>query len=310
MSKIILLQGTLNKGLYQIAIPTLSTRHPTVSDSSIALNTVTDSNPRSSFSLQFTTGLETDEISKKKGVLSSCQLEDPNKEAYKAPAVSTACNVSVMSNDCTKDLHLVSRLWHMRLGHPNALALQTVLQHLNVKLSKVNKDFVCSACQYGKMHQSTYPLSNSKANAPLELVHSDLWGPAPVVSNEGFRYYVHFLDDYSRFVWLFPLKAKSETNSVFQQFHKLAETQFGTKIQTLQTDWGGEYRSLLPYLTAQGIHFRHPCPHTHQQNGRAERKHRQIVEIGLTLRFHALEILELSFSNSSVPIEQVTIFSS
>lgn len=48
-----------------------------------------------------------------------------------------------------------------------------------------------------------------------------------------------------------------------------------------KTDWGGEYRSLLPFLTSLGIQFRLPCPHVHQQNGKVERKHQHIVEIGL-----------------------------
>lgn len=55
-------------------------------------------------------------------------------------------------------------------------------------------------------------------------------------------------------------------------------------IISLQSDWGeGEYRSLKSLLDKLGIQFRHSRLHTHQQNGRAERKHRHITEIGLTL---------------------------
>lgn len=46
---------------------------------------------------------------------------------------------------------------------------------------------------------------------------------------------------------------------------------------------GGEFRALLPYLQNDEIHFSHPSPHTHQQNGRARRKHRHIVKLGLVL---------------------------
>ena len=46
---------------------------------------------------------------------------------------------------------------------------------------------------------------------------------------------------------------------------------------------GREYRKIQPILQELGIIFRHPCPHTHQQQGKVERKHRSIVEIGLTL---------------------------
>ena len=62
----------------------------------------------------------------------------------------------------------------------------------------------------------------------------------------------------------------------------MAERIFNRKLICLQTDWGGEYRSLSPLLQL-GIQFRHSCPYAHYQNGRAKRKHRHIVELGLTL---------------------------
>lgn len=55
------------------------------------------------------------------------------------------------------------------------------------------------------------------------------------------------------------------------------------KLSVFKQIWGGEYRTLVPFLLKLGIQFRHPCPHTHQQNGRAERKHLHIVETGLSL---------------------------
>ena len=70
---------------------------------------------------------------------------------------------------------------------------------------------------------------------------------------------------------------------MFTYFNKMIERQFQLQIQCLQTDWGGEYRKLQPLLQQLRITFLHPCPHTHQQQGRAERKHRSIVEIGFTL---------------------------
>ena len=55
----------------------------------------------------------------------------------------------------------------------------------------------------------------------------------------------------------------------------------------LQSDQGGEYKGLISYLTSAGIQFRHSCAYVHQQNGRSERKHRHVVETGLTLLAHA-----------------------
>lgn len=63
----------------------------------------------------------------------------------------------------------------------------------------------------------------------------------------------------------------------------MVQCQFKTKIQIFQSDWGGEYRPLAAYFQTIGVHFQHPCPHIHTQNGKAERKHQHIVDIGLTL---------------------------
>jgi gag-polypeptide of LTR copia-type len=53
------------------------------------------------------------------------------------------------------------------------------------------------------------------ASSPLEVIHSDLWGPSPIVSSNGFKYYVHFLDEYSRFFWIYFLRSKDEVVNVF-----------------------------------------------------------------------------------------------
>ena len=66
-------------------------------------------------------------------------------------------------------------------------------------------------------------------------------------------------------------------------FQILVERQFLLKIKFVQTDWGGEYRKLSTFFQTIGIHHRLIFPHTHEQNGTVERRHRHIVETGLTL---------------------------
>ena len=79
------------------------------------------------------------------------------------------------------------------------------------------------------------------------------------------------------------MKHKSEVPSIFLKFQVFVEKQLSSKILALQIDWGGEFRPLLPILEKSGILFRHPCPYTHQQQGRVERKHRHIIDLSLTL---------------------------
>ncbi|XP_031280370.1 uncharacterized protein LOC116138850 [Pistacia vera] len=182
---------------------------------------------------------------------------------------------------------IVSSLWHNRLGHPHSIVFNKIMRQVHSNSSQTIPALsFCDACQLGKVHRNHFPISNSRATKPLELIHSDIWGPAPIASLEGFKYYIHFVDDYSRFTWLFPLRTKAEVKSIFIKFHHLAERQFQHKIHCLQSNQGGEYRGLVPYLTKSGIQFRYSCAHVHQQNGCSERKHRHLVETGLTLLAH------------------------
>jgi histone deacetylase 1/2 len=121
-------------------------------------------------------------------------------------------------------------------------------------------------------------MSTHIIKTPLELIYSYMWGPAQT-SVSGHNYYVSFIDAYSRFTWLYLLTHKS---NVFVQFQTHVERLLDQKICHVQSDWGGEYHNLNTFFHKLGITHRVACPHTHQQNGSVERKHRHIVETGLT----------------------------
>jgi hypothetical protein len=99
---------------------------------------------------------------------------------------------------------------------------------------------VCDACQQAKNHQLPFPKSLSVSKAPLELLFSVVWGATPLSVGK-FKYYVLFIDDYSKFTWLYLLKNKSDVFYKFHEFQKMVERLFDTKIHTIQMDWGGEY---------------------------------------------------------------------
>ena len=116
-------------------------------------------------------------------------------------------------------------------------------------------------------------------------MHSDVWGPAPITSINSTRFYVSFIDDFSKFTWFFPLKHKSQVLPTFIHFKTTIENLLNHKLKVLRTDCGGEYTdsSFQKYCSEQGIFHQFSCPHTPQQNGVAERKHRHIVETALSL---------------------------
>ena len=105
---------------------------------------------------------------------------------------------------------------------------------------QINK--LCDVCPLSKSTRLPFPSSTSYSVKPFDLVHSDVWGLI-IKSFDGYKYFVTFVDDFSRFTWLYLLKAKSEVATVFQDFHHLVHTQFSSQIKILQSDNGSEYMS-------------------------------------------------------------------
>jgi hypothetical protein len=181
-------------------------------------------------------------------------------------------------------------IWHQRLGHPHSKLLHVLASKNIIDVSDwLKTEKVCSSCQMGKSCRLPFPSHNKIAPAPLVKIHCDLWGPAPVASVQNFKYYVIFVDDHTRYTWLYPLKHKSDFFNTFLTFQRMVENQFERKIQIFQCDGGGEFslQAFLTHLNMCGIVQHVSCPGTPEQNGVAERKHRHIVETGLTMLFHA-----------------------
>jgi len=146
------------------------------------------------------------------------------------------------------------------------------------------RPIVCSDCQLAKSRQLPFPKSQTVTSAPLKLVHNDIW-TSPIYSISGCKYYAIFVDEFSRYSWLFPLKHKSNVLECFIKFKCLMENLLSCKLKRLQTSGGGEFTShhFKQHLSTHGILHRITCPHTSQQNGIAERKHRHVIETGLAL---------------------------
>ena len=150
----------------------------------------------------------------------------------------TSCLPSA-TNDCVNSKCLLSIfVLHQRFGHLNSRILTHVIQSCSsfkfVNKNKVNDSY--DACKVGKMHKLHFPASETKTNHSLEIIHTDLWRPILVISVQGYRYYVSFVDEYTRFTWIFPLKTKDKKLFVFKIFKTQVEKQFKRSIKCLQFD--------------------------------------------------------------------------
>lgn len=176
-----------------------------------------------------------------------------------------------------------STIWHNRLGHPSSSVMSRIGPSLGSSFSS-NKQLFCKGCALGKSTQLPFSSNTIHASVPFYLIPSDVW-MSPVSSVSGFRYYVLFTDDYTRYSWIYPMRKKSEVFTHFQTFLAIVKNIFNGSVKYFQSDGGTEYVNLsFSTLCRQlGIHHRLSCPHTPQQNGPAERKHRHIADMTRTL---------------------------
>lgn len=135
--------------------------------------------------------------------------------------------------------------WHLRLGHPNPNTLHLVLKQCNISINNKSVSEFCAAYCMGKGHHLYAPPSITHYITPLELVYSDLWGPALVSSSTNHLYYITFVDATTRFTWIYLIKSKSDSLSIFKEFKAMVELQLGLPLKSLQTDWGGEFRLFI-----------------------------------------------------------------
>lgn len=149
---------------------------------------------------------------------------------------------------------------------------------------------LCESCIMGKQKRvSFFKGGRTLKNERLELVHTGVWGPSPVASLGGSYYYVTFIDGFSRKIWVYSLKNKSDVYATSKNWKALVENETGLKVKCLRSDNGGEYTDsgFKEYCAVNGIKMERTIPGTPQQNGIAERMNRTINERARSMRLHA-----------------------
>ena len=183
-----------------------------------------------------------------------------------------------------------SSLWHQRLGHMSEKGMKMLVSNGKLPdLKKVDSEF-CEPCVLGKKKKVSFVKTGQTPKAQkLELVHTDVYGPTPVSSMGGSNYYVTFIDDSTRKVWVYFLKNKFEVFNTFKKWKTAVEMETNLKVKCLKSDNGGEYisKEFTDYCTELGIRMIKTVPGTPQQNGVAERMNRTLNERARSMRLNA-----------------------
>lgn len=196
------------------------------------------------------------------------------------PIAGKAASVSTSNHDEIE-------LWHQRFAH---LGYST--------MCKMNDNFVdtiksesesmrlCEICMKGKQCRLPFGPISSRTSEVLELIHSDVCGELPE-SFGGFRYFLTFIDDFSRKGFTYFIKNRSESFEKFNSFRSFVENQTKKKIKIFRSDNGGEYfgKDFVNYLTSIGIFHQSSALPKSQKNGLAERMNRTLVERGRCMLF-------------------------
>ena len=150
----------------------------------------------------------------------------------------------------------------------------------------VDPKAVCDVCHYARHKKLPYKISLNKAVSPYELLHFDIWGPLSIHSIHGNSYFLTAVDDFSRFTWVILLKSKAEVRDHVQNFIKLIEKQYSARVKVVRMDNGLEF-AMPQFYASKGIMHHTTYVESPQQNGRVERKHQHVLNVGRALLFQS-----------------------
>ena len=147
------------------------------------------------------------------------------------------------SNHNRKECSLVNQtqLWHLRLGHINLNRIHRLVTSGHLSPLDVNALPVCELCLEGKMTMRPFKAKGYKAKEVLDLVHTNLCGPMSTSARGRYEYFITFIDDYSRYEYIYLMRHKSETFKIFKEYKAKVENLHGKSIKSLRSDHRGEY---------------------------------------------------------------------
>ena len=231
------------------------------------------------------------------------------------------CNTTTSSNnnDCfsfvTSSTTIDMDVWHARLCHIGVDRMKRLAKEgLLGSLARIDLN-TCESCLAGKAIRKPFGKA-TRAEYPLQLIHSDICGPMNVRARHGASYFITFTDDYTRFGHVYLISHKSEALECFRRYVTLVENQLDKTIKCLRTDRGGEYLSeqFKELCDEKGIVRQLTTPYTPQQNGVSERRNRTLLEMvrsmmaqaNLPVSYWGDALLTAAYVLNLVPSKSVT----
>ena len=185
------------------------------------------------------------------------------------------------NNKTTSFVYLTesSILWHDRLGHVNYISLRKLMNLDLLPKCHIDHNIKCQICVEAKLTKTPF-YTVERSSKPLDLIHSDICDLKFVQTRGGKKYFITFIDDCTRFCYVYLLRGKDEAIEVFKHHKNEVKNQLGKRIKAIRSDRGGEYESpFMEFCSKHGIIHQKTTPYSPQSNGIAERKNQTLKEM-------------------------------
>ncbi|GAB2278393.1 hypothetical protein Dimus_039287 [Dionaea muscipula] len=172
-----------------------------------------------------------------------------------------------------------SNLWHGTLGHVNYDSIRKLINLDHIPKFHLDTRHKCEVYVEAKLAKPSFH-KVKRDTKPLDLIHSDVCDLKFVQTRDGKKYFITFIDDSTKYSYVYLLKRKDEAVEKFVLFKNEVENQLSIKIKVSRSDRGGEYEAPFSSICAEhGIIHQTTAPYTPQQNGVAERKNRTLKDM-------------------------------
>ncbi|CAI7790317.1 unnamed protein product, partial [Closterium sp. NIES-53] len=222
-----------------------------------------------------------------------CQVA-ASSQVFASGELAASCSCRVLSHQTI--------LWHHHLSHPSLPRLRgmhscLLVSCLNWFLPSLPRSPAppCLPCVKGRQRAAPHSSKFPPTTTPLQTLHMDVWGPAPVSGTDQERYFLLVVGNYTRYTNVFPLRRKADVSGVLipwiRATHRQLRERFSRDFPVLRlhSDRGGEFSSdlLVEFCRDKGSRQSFTLPASPQQNGIAKHRIGLIMEVARTSMIHA-----------------------